>query len=417
MKRLLRWLAGGCMLALLLSIGALWLALQSTPQVSPRGGIQASDVEHALQFARDNDPRHSTPGQLRSVVATQHDINLLLNHAARRWLHAQLQVQIDAGSARVQGSWPLRWMGRERWLNVDTRWTDATPLPLLQTLQVGRLALPTFAVAPLLRWWLQHRGLEPEAHMALQMLQRVRFGPGLVQLAYRWKGDAPELMLAALVPPAEQARFKVYAARLVDLAARYAAVPNVSLARMLAPMFDLAQQRTAAGGDAAQENRAALVTLAFFVNGRSLGAVVPAARAWAQPRAVSVVLAGRDDFPRHFLVSAVLAIEGTSPLAAAVGLYKEVADSRGGSGFSFNDMAANHAGARFGEWAMSQPEQLQQRMAAGVPEAHFMPAVADLPEFMSEAQLMQRFGGVGGAAYKRTLGDIERRVNALPLYR
>ena len=32
----------------------------------------------------------------------------------------------------------------------------------------------------------------------------------------------------------------------------------------------------------------------------------------------------------------------------AIGVYKEVRDSRGGSGFSFNDMAANRAGTRFG---------------------------------------------------------------------
>ena len=42
-------------------------------------------------------------------------------------------------------------------------------------------------------------------------------------------------------------------------------------------------------------------------------------------------------------------VESTGALAQAIGLAKEVADARAGSGFSFNDMAANLAGTRFGE--------------------------------------------------------------------
>jgi hypothetical protein len=49
-------------------------------------------------------------------------------------------------------------------------------------------------------------------------------------------------------------------------------------------------------------------------------------------------LRGRLDFPQHLLISAALAAEGGGPLADAIGLYKEVADARHGSGFSFNDI-------------------------------------------------------------------------------
>ncbi|HWH77387.1 MAG TPA: hypothetical protein VNT76_08445, partial [Candidatus Binatus sp.] len=103
----------------------------------------------------------------------------------------------------------------------------------------------------------------------------------------------------------------------------------------------------------------------------------------------------------------------------AVGLYKEIADSRGGSGFSFNDIAADRAGSRFGEYAANQTtaKVLAQKLSGNINERDFMPATQDLPEFMPEAEFKRRFGGVDGANYKKMMAEIERRVATLPLYR
>lgn len=50
----------------------------------------------------------------------------------------------------------------------------------------------------------------------------------------------------------------------------------------------------------------------------------------------------------------MLAAYAGTPLADVVGLFKEMEDSRGGSGLSFNDIAADRAGTRMGELAVSQ---------------------------------------------------------------
>jgi hypothetical protein len=139
----------------------------------------------------------------------------------------------------------------------------------------------------------------------------------------------------------------------------------VPLVRLLGPMFELARQRTAAGGDAAAENRAALLVLTLFANGRGMDALVPAAAKWPRPRRMRVMLGGREDLPLHFLVSAALAAEGSGPLSQAIGLYKEVTDSRGGSGFSFSDMAANRAGTRFGQNLVGEAARVQALLAPG----------------------------------------------------
>jgi hypothetical protein len=145
--------------------------------------------------------------------------------------------------------------------------------------------------------------------------------------------------------------------------------------------------------------------------------VIPAAKAWRRPVQRTVKLNGRDDFSKHFLISAAIAAEAGSPLADAIGLYKEVEDSRGGSGFSFNDIAADRAGTRFGELAVKAPRKLQAALAAGARERDFMPDVSDLPEFMPEAEFKRRYGGIGAPAYRKMMAEIETRIGACALFR
>ena len=56
-----------------------------------------------------------------------------------------------------------------------------------------------------------------------------------------------------------------------------------------------------------------------------------------------MLLAGRQDLAKHFAISAAISAHSGAPLADAIGLYKELEDARGGSGFSFDDLAAEPA--------------------------------------------------------------------------
>ena len=46
-----------------------------------------------------------------------------------------------------------------------------------------------------------------------------------------------------------------------------------------------------------------------------------------------------------------------------------------------------------------------------------MPDVADLPEFMPEAEFKRRYGGIDGPGYKDMMAKIEARVASRPLLR
>lgn len=407
------------LVAALLTAGA--LALQPAPLVAQRSDVATADVQRALDILRAHDPRRARSGALQVVVATERDLDLLLNHAASRLLSAQGRVQLVHGAASVQASieWRgLPWAGWPgRWLNLQAQVQETGSLPVLGSLSVGRLPVPTALAHALLPHWPRLLGVEFDPAIAVDVVRTVKFLQGRVHVVYAWQDDTTQRVLAGLVPPAERERLQAYAQRLRELTLANGPGWQVSLARLMGPMFALAQQRSAAGGDAAAENRAALMVLTLFANGRTVASVLPGAPELPRPRWLRVTLAGRSDFPRHFLVSAALATESTSPLSKAVGLYKELADARGGSGFSFNDMAANLAGTRFGEAAVSDAQALQARVAAGVDEASFMPATADLPEFLNEAEFKRRYGGVQAPAYRRQLAEIESRVAGLPLFR
>ncbi|MCU0964545.1 MAG: hypothetical protein MUF08_05665 [Burkholderiaceae bacterium] len=413
MRRLASWLIAAVFALVLAAVLLLALAVEREPRVPRRDQVSPADVDRAVAVLRQNDPRRSPPGRLRSLRLSERDLDLLVQHGARHWLGVDTQLQLRPGRLLAQASLPAPW---GRWLNVELVLRQTAAAPEVERLQIGRLPLPAALALPVMRSLAARRGLQPEVLLAMRWVESVSIGPDAVAVRYRVDPDAVSRLRAALVAPQDQRRLRAYQERLAELT-RDSAGQTRSVATLLSPLFSLAVERTAQGGDAAAENRAALLTLSFYANQRPLGMLVPAAYQWPRPWPAVVELKQRQDFALHFLISAVIAAEAGTPLADAVGLWKELADARsGGSGFSFNDLAADRAGTRFGELAVGDPTRLQQRIAAGVSDADLLPQVSDLPEHLPEAEFVARYGGVGGAGYQRLLASIESRIDALPVF-
>jgi hypothetical protein len=128
----------------------------------------------------------------------------------------------------------------------------------------------------------------------------------------------------------------------------------------------------------------------------------------------------REDWTKHFLLSASISVLSTRGISDGVGLFKEELDSDGGSGFSFGDLLADRAGVTFAVTATqsdASARAIQNRLVAGYREDDFMPVGADLPENMQQAEFRSRFGGVGGLEYRRVADEIERRIASCAAYR
>lgn len=419
--RYLFWLALGLLATGLVAIGsAVLLAVSDGPVVDRPATFTPGDIERARSVFDRNDPRRLASGEVATVSIAQADVDLALNYALQRYARASSRVILKQGLAQVTATFRLPDNVLGRYLNIDATLEEGQHLPTIKALRIGRLPLPQA-----LAQWLAVRVLArlpraADAQFVATMIERLQFHDGRLSAVYRWQAGLPERLRSAAVTPDERERLRQYQVRLAEITRRIpASGGGVPLVDLLQPLLRFAAIR-AESGDAIAENRAAIVVLAFHATGKELASLIPEARAWHRPVPRSVMLGARNDLALHFLVSAALAAHAGTSLADAVGVYKELQDARGGSGFSFADLAADRAGTRFGEAAVggdAESRRLQQRVAAGVRDSDLLPITRDLPEFLQEAEFARRFGSIGSSRYRRMEAEIERRVADLPLYR
>jgi hypothetical protein len=402
------------------AIAALALAIEQTPRLAAASTpVSGEDLDRARHLLARNDPRRALPGILRAVQLSQRDLELLLQQAGKRLAGgARGRVRLQPGLAVVEASVPLPanpWGG---WLNLRAVLRQTRELPAVQQLQLGRLPVPGWLAEAALPPLLRALNLHGQGELAQRIVNHVAFGSQTLVLAYAWPDNPQQALAESFLPPADQARLRRHAEHLSALMGRLSRQGSqpVPLHKVLQPMFALAAQHSTDAASAESENRAALVALGFLAAGQPLSPLLgmPPVDGRAQ-RPPPLRLQGRPDWPLHLLISAALAAEAGSPLADAIGLYKEAADARHGSGFSFSDLAADRAGTRLGLAARRDPLRLQAALAAGVRPEALLPPLHDLPERLSEADFRQRFGGVGAPPYQAMLREIEARLDRLPL--
>jgi len=400
-----------------LAVVAISMCFQDRPSLVRRAQLTPQDIENARRTIEEQDPRNARADGRRTIAVSEQDLDLMLNYAANHFGHGAARVALHPGTARLEASVEVPQSPFGRFVNIDATLRETGALPRFDRLWIGSLQVPAAVADYALREGLRRVSATGRGELAADVVKGVSVADGRLTVTYVWTDAFAERARSVLLSPTDQARLRAYHDRLVEAAA---GAPNrVSLAELMPPLFRLAHER-GASGDVARENRAAILVLALYVNGKGLAEIMSAAGQWPRATPRRVTLAGREDFPRHFLVSALIAAEAGSPLADVVGLQKEIEDSRGGSGFSFNDIGADRAGTRFGEIAAQSPlraGELARAIAGGVRESDFMPDVSDLPEFMQEAEFKRRYGGVGSPAYNKLMAEIDARVASRPLLR
>lgn len=419
----MRWLLRLFLLLLvglpLLAAGLVFLAIDDSPMIRGQAALTPTHIERARWLLARHDPRTMRAGVLRHIVISEEDLDLATNYLANQYGGGASKLVLHDGGLTVRASLALPANPVGRYVNLDLALRETAGLPRIDALRLGRVPVPAIAANWLLDMGVRYLQSNQRYAAAANVIRQVRSRDGFLIVDFEWNEAAPEQLRAALIGRQDRERWRMYHERLVALAGAAGTGRVVSLDKFLGPLLQLAVERGAAG-DAVQENRSALIVLAFYVNGQGMAALAPEARDWPQARRHVVTLAGRSDLPQHFTISAVLAATAGSPLSDVVGLYKELDDARGGSGFSFNDLAADRAGTRLGALAVGPAtgrERLRRILVAGLTENDLIPEVRDLPEFMPQAEFVRRFGGVGQPRYQAMMERIEQRIAALPLYR
>lgn len=217
---------------------------------------------------------------------------------------------------------------------------------------------------------------------------------------------------------------RLYYAKLCEIDDLHVGDFQASMAWYMAPVFALAKERAQGGNNVVLENRAALLALGIFLGDGRIETLVGSIRSARledcenNPR--YVVLANRRDLRLHFVISAVLKVISDSGMSSAVGEFKELLDAgRGGSGFSFADLAADMAGVKLAERLLDSGDdgwRTQIVLAETTDETVFFPFIGDLPEGLSRKQFEFEYGDLKDPRYQLMAREIEHRLAILPLY-
>lgn len=130
---------------------------------------------------------------------------------------------------------------------------------------------------------------------------------------------------------------------------------------------------------------------------------------------VIMALNSRQDLAKHFVYSVALHILAKKGISFSLGEIKEVIDTqKGGSGFSFSDIAADRAGIRFAEVAIDNAfsaQLLQEYSVVKLIEPDIFPSIENLPDGLNQTQFNEQFSDIDSAKYQAVLAEIDRRIN------
>ena len=434
-RRLLLGL-GATLLAAPLLVGLVLLGTtEREPLVRESPAVTSEEKRRLYDLLRDKNPKTLAAGDTRSLSLDSRDIDLLLAWGLPVVLgEGRGTARVDLlASRQTRVSLTLRFAtptGHARYLNIVAgarvqidrgRVSVADP-----TLRLGRLVLPH----PPLRWLAPVISVlaqtERRARPVLAGVESLEIGPGRARLVYR-RMELPPGLLARFIwgagsNEAMRLAVRAHVERLLEAAPSLPrGEPRLGGAVEVA--FAHARERSATSPPVL-ENRAALLALGLLLGHRRLedfvGQVLDE-RDWRRAAPLArTTLRGRDDWTKHFFVSAALTVLAAQAPSDALGVVKEELDAGGGSGFSFGDLMADRAGTTFALLATrdaAAARTLQERLAAGFRVDDFFPEAADLPENIQAAELEARYGGVGGRLFRQYAAEVERRLWSCPAYR
>ncbi len=401
------------LLILLLAAGGLLIAVvDNKPLVSRSETISPIAVAQARWLFSSNDPRRLQAGEARRTAIPAALIDEGINYIASRFLRGRGSLALAEDTAEIRLSLRLPYLPGDHFLNLSGTLREAKGEPRLAAAHLGALPVPPALVEFTITHAIRLAGYEQEWQLARKAITSLEFDPQhqRVTVAYVWEPALLDRARNFAVNPQDIARIRSAHEALAALLDNTAPGSRLALPEVLKSLLNVG------GEDQAQNRRAVLLALAAYLSEKNLAHVIPEAQNWPRIRPVMLTLHGRYDSAQHFAISSALAAWAGEPIADAIGVYKEMLDSRHGSGFSFADLTADRSGTRFGEQLTRHPERIDRLLTSGFSDQDIAPALNDLPEYLSEREFQRRFGGPGKPAYQQMLDEIERRLNKIPLY-
>ena len=387
--------------------------------------VTSLEKRRLIKLLRDQRDAESAAPELTTIALTWHDLRMFAAWGCETIApdaHASVVRSENGGQATVALPLPgnrfavtefeLELAGDDRGLQLN--WHE---------LKFGERAVPNWTTSfstPILLRLIRQDAVGRHVLIALRDLDTNSEGIALAYDRLLLPDEYLGQMTGSLDDPALIESTKHYVERVVALAESLPA-GDQKFVSILTAVFAEARTRSK-DTDPTTENKAAILALSVTLGlpdvARLIGPVLDDSQRERMKRAPKATVQGRDDWVKHFTLSAGLSILSTEGVSDAIGLLKEELDGRStGSGFSFTDLAADRAGTRFGSVATrsaDEAKRIQNTLADGFDSAILLPPIGDLPEGLHDAEFSRRFGDVDSPAYRQMIQKIESRLDALP---
>lgn len=401
---------------------------ESHALVMPGEKITLSDAARVRKLIALNDPRKLRAGEIGRVSVTERDLNLFLDYALANFpMHKKISARVDLYSnvLRIGFTLTLPKNPFGKYLNIQATLNQSESTLSLAGLRIGAITIPgrslNFLTAVLhtaLKRFPDYREIAEGIHT----IKSIHLRENSLSATYIWRPEVVTRLKQQgrdlLLSNQDQKRLLFYFEE-ISAASQRLDRKIVSLATFMRPLFQQAFDQSEISGDPVAENRALIITLAMYCVGRNPYKILALNESSAKPGRVNLTLLGRGDLTKHFLISAAITVSAGTGLANLAGVFKELDDSQGGSGFSFADLAADQAGVKLAEAAVESQDKarlLQERMRAVRQETDFMPRIDRLPEGIMEFEFKGSYKDLESKSYRLMEQEIARRIQKCRIY-
>jgi hypothetical protein len=397
-----------------------FLLIEQNPIIQGQVGNSPAQIDRAKALLKRNDPRRLAAGEVVTQWIDEEEITLIAGYALSQLKGGGVNVELHPGRAYTQLTLGLPDNPIGPYMNISIYFSQWSSTLAIESLSIGSITVPGWIAEPLRDYGNLALMRIPEYKAAMHALNGLQLLEDRMLVIYQWQPDLVDKLKSQgrdlIVDEALKIRLLAYSKQIRLVAANPGLPRETSLTEFLKPLFVLADAR---GGAPVEENRAALLALSFFFSGvdiaRMMGVQLPDGKQVNK----RLTLSNRYDFAQHFLTSAALTLTAGQGFADTVGLFKELDDAKGGSGFSFTDLGADRTGVRLAELAVANAasaRKVQAFMIKDLKEEQFIPHFLDLPELLTEEEFERVYGGVGGKRYNELVADIESRLDTCSLY-
>jgi len=401
-------------------------ALETRSLVPKDIAVTPEDAQRARALFREFRALTEVVDGNREFKASESDLQSAMRFAMRAVPTARGYAEVSDGNVNLSTSIGLP---ANLWLNISADIGESKEGIFITWFRFGRFSISPHIIVPMARGALNVVLGDDLGTVALSAVRDVRISNDIVQATVTLDREQRK----ALAKSAKGTVRDASGLASEELVRSYwLALHNASKSKLLPtsgsltnyPVFAMRLAIDRAGSENGFEKEAEAALLAFAIYcghpkfQQLVGDVVPENLSKQKSGCTGTTLAERGDLRQHFAISAGLHAASNAGTAFAIGEFKELLDAgKDGSGFSFDDIAADLSGIRFADlFLKSGPIAAENALLRIRDESSFFPTISDLPSFMSQQEFEERFGEVDSNAYKSMLLQIKNRIDRLPIY-